>query len=95
MNIKKILLLIIVGIIVLTGTILYFYRLSFGKFSRTFIYDKTSINEIYIDDRATKALQITTIIHELSHFLLAEILEQIISIILSNDISIVLGTFTL
>lgn len=51
MNIKKILLLIIVGIIVLTGTILYFYSLSFGKFSRTFIYDKTSINEIYIDDK--------------------------------------------
>ena len=33
-------------------------------------------NEIYIDDRATDALQITTVIHELSHFLLAEILEQ-------------------
>lgn len=42
-------------------------------------------NEIYIDDRATKALQITTIIHELSHFLLAEILEQIISIILNTN----------
>ena len=33
-------------------------------------------NEIYIDDRATDALQITTILHELSHFLLA---------ILAND----------
>lgn len=42
-------------------------------------------NEIYIDDRATDALQITTIIHELSHFLLAEILEQVVSYILNTD----------
>ena len=42
-------------------------------------------NEIYIDDRATDALQITTIIHELSHFLLAEILEQVVSIILDSQ----------
>lgn len=42
-------------------------------------------NEIYIDDRATNALQITTIIHELSHFLLAEILEQIISLLLDTN----------
>ncbi len=42
-------------------------------------------NEIYIDDRAPNALQITTIIHELSHFILAEILEQIVSIVLNTD----------
>ena len=42
-------------------------------------------NEIYIDDRATDALQITTIIHELSHFIFAEILEQIVSIILDTE----------
>lgn len=42
-------------------------------------------NEIFIDDRATDALQITTLIHELSHFLLAEILEQIISLLLNTD----------
>lgn len=42
-------------------------------------------NEIYVDDRASNALQITTIIHELSHFLLAEILEQIISTVLDTD----------
>ena len=42
-------------------------------------------NEIYIDDRATDALQITTILHELSHFLLAEILEQILSVILNTQ----------
>ncbi len=42
-------------------------------------------NEIYIDDRASNALQITTIIHELSHFLLAEIFEQIISVVLNTD----------
>lgn len=44
-----------------------------------------AFNEIYIDDRASNALQITTIIHELSHFLLAEILEQIVSIVLNCD----------
>lgn len=44
-----------------------------------------AFNEIYIDDRASRALQITTIIHELSHFLLAEILEQIVSILLNTD----------
>ena len=42
-------------------------------------------NEIYVDDRATDALQITTLIHELSHFLMAEILEQIISILLDTN----------
>lgn len=42
-------------------------------------------NEIYIDDRATDAIQITTIIHELSHFLLAEIFEQIVSEILEAE----------
>jgi len=42
-------------------------------------------NEIYIDDRATNALQITTILHELSHFLLAEILEQIVSLLLNTN----------
>ena len=36
-------------------------------------------NEIYIDDRAPEALQITTVIHELSHFIMAEIFEQIVS----------------
>ena len=42
-------------------------------------------NEIYIDDRASDALQITTLIHELSHFLLAEILEQIVSELLNTN----------
>lgn len=42
-------------------------------------------NEIYIDDRPTDALQITTIIHELSHFLLAEILEQVVSLLLDSN----------
>ena len=42
-------------------------------------------NRILIDDRASNALQITTIIHELSHFLLSEILEQIISFILNTN----------
>lgn len=42
-------------------------------------------NKIYIDDRGSDALQITTIIHELSHFLLAEILEQIVSKLLNTQ----------
>ncbi len=42
-------------------------------------------NEIYIDDRANNAIQITTIIHELSHFLMAEILEQIVSLLLNTN----------
>ena len=33
---------------------------------------------IYVDDRQTKSLQITTLIHELSHFLIQEILIHII-----------------
>ena len=42
-------------------------------------------NEIFIDDRLPDALQITTIIHELSHFLMAEILEQITCEILNTN----------
>ena len=44
-----------------------------------------AFNEIYIDDRQENALQITSIIHELSHFLFAEILEQVVSAILNTD----------
>ena len=50
-------------------------------------------NEIYIDDRAPNALQITTIIHELSHFILAEILEQIVSQLLNTDKTDVVEAF--
>lgn len=39
-------------------------------------------NQITIDDRQTSSLQITTLIHELSHFLLKELLTQIICKIL-------------
>ena len=42
-------------------------------------------NEVYIDDRASDALQITTLIHELSHFLIAEILEQIVCELLNTN----------
>lgn len=42
-------------------------------------------NEIYIDDRGADALQITTILHELSHFLISEILEQIVSYTLNTN----------
>ena len=37
-----------------------------------------SFNTIYIDDRQLDALQITTLLHELTHFLLKEILTQIL-----------------
>ncbi|MDO5859889.1 hypothetical protein [Methanobrevibacter sp.] len=39
-------------------------------------------NRIFIDDRQTKSLQITTIIHELTHFLLKEILVHVVCRIL-------------
>lgn len=42
-------------------------------------------NEIYIDDRQYSPPEITTIIHELSHFILAEIFEQAIMMILDTD----------
>lgn len=50
-------------------------------------------NEIHIDDRLETPLQITTIIHELSHFLFSEILEQTISEILNTDKSDALEAF--
>ena len=40
-------------------------------------------NQIFIDFRQEDALQITTIIHELSHFLVSEILEQVVSKLLN------------
>ena len=42
-------------------------------------------NEIHIEDRTETAYEITTIIHELSHFLLSEIFEQIMSEILNTN----------
>lgn len=50
-------------------------------------------NEIYIDDRQETAYKITTIIHELSHFLLSEILEQTASEILDTDKTDILEAF--
>ena len=48
-------------------------------------YGHYLFNEIYVGDRSETALKIVTIIHELSHFLLSEILEQIVSTILNTD----------
>lgn len=42
-------------------------------------------NEINIDDRQYSPSEITTIIHELAHFILAEIFEQAIMMILDTD----------
>ena len=41
-----------------------------------------NFNRITIDDRQTTSLQITTMIHELSHFLLKEFISQILCILL-------------
>ncbi len=41
-----------------------------------------NFNKITIDDRLVKSLQITTLIHEISHFLLNEIIAQILCTIL-------------
>lgn len=42
-------------------------------------------NRIHLDDRLYTATQIITLIHELSHHLLAEIFEQAVMILLSTD----------
>ena len=52
-----------------------------------------SLNEIFIDDRLETALQISTIIHELSHFLFSEIFEQIVSTILNTNKTDILESF--
>lgn len=44
-----------------------------------------SFNRIHLDDRYDSAIQITTLIHELSHHLLAEIFEQAAMILLNTD----------
>ena len=44
-----------------------------------------AFNKINLDDRLDTANQITTLIHELSHHLLAEIFEQTVMIILDSD----------
>jgi len=41
-------------------------------------------NRIYIDDRQLDVLQITTLIHELTHFLVKEILTQILCVMLDS-----------
>jgi hypothetical protein len=55
-------------------------------------------NVIYIDDRQSKSLQITTMIHELSHFLIKEILAQVLCRILDaskNSLAEAVITFIL
>lgn len=44
-----------------------------------------SFNKIHLDDRMNEAIQITTLIHELSHHLLAEIFEQAAMILFNSD----------
>ena len=51
------------------------------------------LNEIHIDERLESALQISTIIHELSHFLFTEIFEQIVSTILNTNKTNMLESF--
>ena len=57
-----------------------------------------SFNVIEIDDRQRNSLQITTLIHELSHFLLDEILARVLCILLDcskNEYIEALTTFIL
>ncbi len=54
------------------------------KLSNTGNYGYSGYNRIYIQDLDGDPFEIITIIHELSHFLLSEILEQIISVILDT-----------
>ena len=73
-------------------------------FSKSFVktYYKNSgnelgyyrFNEIYIEEREpSNYKKIRTIIHELSHFLLSEILEQILSEVLGTDKTDILEAF--
>lgn len=72
-------------------------------FSKSFVktYNKPisdlgyyKFNEIYIDEReGITYKKIRTIIHELSHFLLSEILEQVLSEILNTDKTDILEAF--
>lgn len=55
------------------------------KQTNTGNYGYYGFNTIYLQDMDSDPLEIITIIHELSHFLLSEILEQIISEILNTD----------
>ena len=52
-----------------------------------------AFNEIFIDDRLDSIKQITTIVHELTHFLLAEILEQIVCYTFSSTKSDLIEAF--
>ena len=52
-----------------------------------------SFNTIYVEDRLPKPLIITTIIHELAHYLLTEILEQIIMNILNTKRTALIESF--
>ena len=57
-----------------------FTRISFKSYGQEL--GMYSFNQIEIDDRQTSSLQITTLMHELSHFLIKEILTHIICKIL-------------
>lgn len=66
---------------------------SFGQELGTFSFDR-----IEIDDRQTSSLQITTLIHELSHFLLKEMLSVVLCMILDcekNSLIDAISTFIL
>ena len=50
-------------------------------------------NNIYYDDRLDDSIQIATIIHELSHYLLFEIIENLLCFILKVETSTMLQSF--
>ena len=73
-----------------------FVKVEYKSFGGQLGYFETGT--IFIDDRQTKSLQITTLIHELSHFLIQEILIHILCTILDasrNSFMEVLSSFIL
>lgn len=70
---------------ILDKVILYaksFVEVDFKSYGGTLGYFE--YNKIFVDDRQRKSLQITTLIHELTHFLIKEILTRALCIILDT-----------
>ncbi|WP_298518270.1 hypothetical protein [uncultured Methanobrevibacter sp.] len=70
---------------ILDKVILYaksFVEVDFKSYGGTLGYFE--YNRIFVDDRQRKSLQITTLIHELTHFLIKEILTRALCIILDT-----------
>ncbi|MBR4448502.1 hypothetical protein [Methanobrevibacter sp.] len=69
-----------------------FVNVNYKSFGGQLGYFETGT--IFIDDRQTKSLQITTLIHELSHFIIQEILIHIICKILNASRNLFIESLT-